>query len=212
MIRAADHVVDMGPGRRRARRLASSRRARPTRWRLQRPSFADRPVPVAQGAANRGAQAAQPRPGHRRAQAADGIINGASGNNLRGKDVASRRDPGGPASPASPASAARARARWSTTRCTTAVARKLYQSHAEPAAHERIDGLDAFRQGHQRRPEPHRPHAAQQPGHLHRAVHADPRAVRRGADGARTRLRRRAASASTSAPAAGAARPAKATA
>ena len=36
-----------------------------------------------------------------------------------------------------------------------------------------------FRQGHQRRPEPDRPHAALQPGHLHRPADADPRAVRR---------------------------------
>ncbi len=46
-----------------------------------------------------------------------------------------------------------------------------------------------FRQGHQRRPEPHRPHAALQSGHLHRPVHADPRTVRRRAASARTRLR-----------------------
>ena len=42
-------------------------------------------------------------------------------------------------------------------------------------------GPGALRQDHQRRPEPHRPHAAQQPGHLHGPVHADPRAVRRRA-------------------------------
>ena len=46
-----------------------------------------------------------------------------------------------------------------------------------------------LRQGDQRRPVADRPHAALQPGHLHRPVHADPRAVRRGADGARARLR-----------------------
>ena len=73
-----------------------------------------------------------------------------------------------------------------------AVARKLYGSHAEPAPHDQHRGPGRLRQGDQRRPEPDRPHAAQQPGHLHGAVHADPRAVRRGAGGARTRLRRRA--------------------
>jgi excinuclease ABC subunit A len=57
-------------------------------------------------------------------------------------------------------------------------------------AARRDRGPGRLRQGDQRRPEPDRPHAAQQPGHLHRAVHADPRAVRRGADGARARLRR----------------------
>ena len=52
-------------------------------------------------------------------------------------------------------------------------------------------GPGALRQGHQRRPVADRPHAAQQPGHLHRAVHAHPRADGRGAHGARARLRRR---------------------
>ena len=50
-------------------------------------------------------------------------------------------------------------------------------------------GHRAFRQGHQRRPVAHRPHAALQPGHLHRPVHRHPRADGRGADGARARLR-----------------------
>ena len=70
-----------------------------------------------------------------------------------------------------------------------AVARKLYGSHAEPAPHDQIEGPGRLRQGDQRRPEPDRPHAAQQPGHLHGAVHADARALRRGAGGARARLR-----------------------
>jgi excinuclease UvrABC ATPase subunit len=35
------------------------------------------------------------------------------------------------------------------------------------------------RQGHRHRPVAHRPHAALQPGHLYRRLHADPRLVRR---------------------------------
>ena len=48
-----------------------------------------------------------------------------------------------------------------------------------------------FRQGHQRRSERDRPHAALEPGHLYGTVHADSRAVRRNADRARARLRSR---------------------
>ena len=45
-----------------------------------------------------------------------------------------------------------------------------------------------FRQSHQRGPVAHWPHAAQQPRHLHRPVHAHSRTDGRSADGARTRL------------------------
>ena len=67
-----------------------------------------------------------------------------------------------------------------------------------------------LRQGDQRRPVADRPHAALQPGDLHRPVHADPRTVRRRAGSARARLRPRPLLASTSR--ADAARPARATA
>jgi hypothetical protein len=50
-------------------------------------------------------------------------------------------------------------------------------------------GARAFRQGHQRRPESDRPHAALQPGDVHGTVHADPRAVRASEGSARARLR-----------------------
>ncbi len=67
-----------------------------------------------------------------------------------------------------------------------------------------------LRQGDQRRPVADRPHAAQQPGHLHRPVHADPRA-----DGRDCRPPRSAATAPAASPStwpAAAARPARATA
>ena len=51
-------------------------------------------------------------------------------------------------------------------------------------------GPGAFRQGGERRPEPDRAHAALQSRDLHGPVHADPRALRRRARGARARLRR----------------------
>ena len=61
--------------------------------------------------------------------------------------------------------------------------RRALRAHRGPGAH---------RPGDRDRPEPDRPHAALQSGHLHRPVRADPRAVRRGARSARARLRRRA--------------------
>ena len=45
------------------------------------------------------------------------------------------------------------------------------------------------RQGHRHRPVADRPHAALQPRHLHRRLHADPRMVRRPAGGEGARLR-----------------------
>ena len=58
-------------------------------------------------------------------------------------------------------------------------------------------GARGNRPHHRHRPEPDRPHAALQPGHLHRVVRPAARVVRRGARVAHARLRRRAASAST---------------
>ena len=70
-----------------------------------------------------------------------------------------------------------------------AVARHLYGSTTEPAPYDDMHGHRVLRQGDQRRPEPDRPHAALESGDLHRALHADPRAVRAGQGGARARLR-----------------------
>ena len=53
------------------------------------------------------------------------------------------------------------------------------------------------RQGRGHRPVADRPHAALEPGDVHRAVHADPRAVRVGAGGAAARVHGRGASPST---------------
>ena len=69
---------------------------------------------------------------------------------------------------------------------------------------------NSSRQGHRHRPIADRPHAALQPGHLYRRLHADPRMVRRPAGGQGARLQARPLSPSTSR--AAAARPARATA
>ena len=70
-----------------------------------------------------------------------------------------------------------------------AVARQLYRAHDEPAAHESIEGIEHFDKCINVDQSPHWPHAAQQPGHLHRLIHAHSRADGRGAHRARARLR-----------------------
>ncbi len=92
----------------------------------------------------------------------------------------------------------------------TAVARHLYGSSAEPAPHGEIHGLEFFDKVISVDQSADRPHPALQPGDLHRAVHADPRTVRRRAGSAHARLRAGPLLASTSR--ADAARPARATA
>ena len=56
-----------------------------------------------------------------------------------------------------------------------AVGNRLHRHKQRPGAHRRVTGLEAARQDHRGRPVADRPHAALQPGHLHRAVRPDPR-------------------------------------
>ena len=57
--------------------------------------------------------------------------------------------------------------------------------------HDGIDGARAPRQGHRHRPVAHRPHAAQQPGHLHGRVRPHPPALRADAREQAARLQAR---------------------
>ena len=91
-----------------------------------------------------------------------------------------------------------------------AVARKLNGASLAPAAARPHRGPRAHRQDHRHRPVADRPHAALEPGDLHRRLHADPRMVRRAARSPRRAATSPAASPSTSR--AAAARPARATA
>ena len=63
------------------------------------------------------------------------------------------------------------------------LARVLYRAADEPGTHTVDRGDRAARQGHPDRPVADRAHAAFEPGHLHRAVHLHPRAVRDAARG-----------------------------
>ncbi len=196
-MRAADHLIDMGPGagehgghvvaegtaeRGHARRpesltgqfLAGTRRIE---------------VPRAPAAAERLRRRSRARAQH----------------NLKDVDV---RFPLGTFT-ASPACRARASRRWSTRSSTRRVAQPaapLAAAAGRAPAHRRAG---APRQGHRRRPVADRAHAALEPGHLHRAVRPDPRPVRQDARRRGRAATSRGASRSTSR--AGAARSAAAT-
>ena len=68
---------------------------------------------------------------------------------------------------------------------------KLNGTVMDMAPCEEIQGSRGNRPHHRHRPEPHRPHAALQPGHLHRLVRPAARVVCRSAGVAHARLRRR---------------------
>ena len=92
-------------------------------------------------------------------------------------------------SPASPASRAAASRTLIIETLYKALARRLNGAREHPGAHDAARGPGASRQGHRHRPVADRPHAALEPGDLHRRLHADPRLVRRaaGVEGARLR-------------------------
>ena len=69
-----------------------------------------------------------------------------------------------------------------------AVANRLHRARMRPGAHKRIDGLEQLDKIIQRRPVADRPHAALEPGDLHRAVRRHPRPVLQDAGGAGARL------------------------
>ncbi len=69
-----------------------------------------------------------------------------------------------------------------------AVSNKLHRSRMRPGAHKRVRGIEQLDKIISRRPVADRAHAALQPGDLHRAVRPDPRAVLQDAGGAGARL------------------------
>ena len=69
------------------------------------------------------------------------------------------------------------------------LARHFYRARVIPGAHDRITGLEHIDKVIDIDQSPDRPHAALQPGDVHGPVHADPRAVRRAAGGEDPRLR-----------------------
>ena len=83
--------------------------------------------------------------------------------------------------------AAASRASSSTRSCPPR-ARSSTARRRPSASATRVEGLDARRQGRLHRPGAHRPHAALEPGDVHRRLRAPARALRRPARRARARL------------------------
>jgi excinuclease ABC subunit A len=176
MIRAADHVVDMGPG---AGVHGGRVMAQGTPQEVcDNPESLTGKLPGSDVLRIEVPKKRRPATGFGAAPFRLSIC-GARGNNLRG-DVASVDEiPVGLLTCVTGVSGSGKSTLINDT-LYTAVARKLYKPCRTGAArpHRRPGPV---RQGHQRRPEPHRPHAAQQPGHLHGPVHAHPRTVCRSA-------------------------------
>ena len=57
------------------------------------------------------------------------------------------------------------------------LANRLQRVRVKPGEHEAVEGIEVVRQGDRDRPAPDRPHAALEPGDLHRPLHPHPRAL-----------------------------------
>jgi excinuclease ABC subunit A len=136
MIRAADHVVDMGLG-------AGVHGGRVIVQGTPDQVAANRESLTGQYLSQR-LRIALPKQRHAPGEGADGVpwlkIVNASGNNLQGVDVAI---PVGLFTCVTGVSGSGKSTLVNDT-LYAAVAKKLYQSHAEPAPHDEIEGLDAF--------------------------------------------------------------------
>ena len=173
-MRAADHLIDMGPGRRGARRVRG--RAGHGGRRRGGARFADRPVPL-RDAADRGAGQAPQAVGLRRDRRGDA----AQPQERRRQDPARRADCGDRRVGLGQVDAGQ--------RGALQGGREPAQPGADAAGRAQADrGPRAARQGHQRRPVADRADAAVQPGDVHRAVRPDPRPVLQDAGGAGARL------------------------
>ena len=158
-IRAADFVVDMGPGagEHGGEIVCVGTPEDDPRVR----GVADRRVPVGP-ARDPDARASAATPGR-------GAIA------LRGRDRAQpqghrRRDPARHAHRRHRRVAARARARSSPTRSRRRSRNEVHRARQRTGKYRAHRGPRADRQGHRHRPVAHRPHAALEPGHLHRPV------------------------------------------
>ena len=164
-MRAADHLVDMGPG---AGEHGGYVVAQGTADEVEQvPGVGDRAVPRGHARGSRCRRSGASR-------AATSAIEGATQHNLKDVDVAG------------PARRVLLRDRRVGLGQVDAGQRGPLQGGREPAAparkqrpgaHRRDHRARPARQDHRRRPVADRPHAALQPGDVHRPVRPDPRAV-----------------------------------
>ena len=167
-IRAADHIVEMGPGPgvHGGRVVAQGTIADI----LQEQGVTDGPVPLGRGDRSR-----------RRRSVARGngtslVVRGARENNLKSSDRRRFRWASWSRSRARPA---RARARWSSDILYKALWKRLVDTRTLPGDHDGIDGCRARAQGREHRPVAHRAQQPVEPGDVHRVLRRDPRSVHR---------------------------------
>ena len=198
-IRAADHIIDMGPGagvHGGEVVVAGHARGDPASTRI-----AYRPVSLGQRRRFPVAAEAQ----------AQRQVSRSSGREREQPQEHRLSDSRWASSPASPACPARARARSSSTPCSMPLAQApLPVARSSAGKHDAIAGHRAHRQGHRHRPVAHRPHPPLQSGHLYGPLFASSGTSLPSCPSPRCGATSRAASASTSR--AAAARPARATA
>ena len=172
-IRAADHVIDMGPGAGEAGgRIVAQGSPAEVVANLQSLTgrYLARELTIAV-------------PPHRRRAKHKLVLHGARGHNL--KDVDAELPLGVLVCVTGVSGSGKSTLVNDTL--YAAVARALQGASAEPAPHSGLAGR-AHRQGDRGGPEPDRAHAALESGNLHRPLYAHPRALRRRPRGAHPRL------------------------
>ncbi len=165
IIRVADHVIDLGPGRGgagRPRRVPGV-----VRGAAQRGAQPDRQVPPRR--AGLGVRAARRQPG-----GAAIVVRGARAHNLKGIDV---RIPLGAMTCVTGVSGSGKSTLVHDVVCA-AIRRDPRAEAPASVPWDSVDSVERDRRGRDRRPVAHRPHAALQPGHLRQGVRPHPRAVR----------------------------------
>ncbi len=167
-IERADYVIDLGPG---AGRLGGELVAAGTPARDRRATPTSLTGQYLSGACDRSLLHGARAPATARARHVHGATRTQSQERRRGVSARAR-------SPWSRAFPEAANQRSSTTSCIARSRSTCMARTMSPARTIAIDGPREHRQGDRDRPVAHRPHAAVEPGYVHRRFHADPRPVR----------------------------------